>query len=71
MVAQEQYDLVMRREMLDDPRIITLISLIKSPEFKAHLDRSGAYCTNQTGRVRSISSDNLEIPPVCTTQKIS
>ena len=66
-VAEEQYELVMRREMLDDPRIVTLISLVKSPEFRAHLDRSGAYCTTQTGRIRSLSSDNIEIriPPAC------
>ncbi|HNX17029.1 MAG TPA: molybdopterin biosynthesis protein [Methanoregula sp.] len=66
-VAQEQYELVMRREMLNDPRIITLISLVKSPEFKAHLDRSGAYCTSQTGRIRSLSRENIEIdiPSAC------
>jgi putative molybdopterin biosynthesis protein len=66
-VAEEQYELVMRREMLNDPRIVTLISLVKSPEFRAHLDRSGAYCTTQTGRIRGISSDNIEIriPPAC------
>lgn len=60
-VAQEQYELVMRREMLSDPRIVTLISLIKSPGFKAHLDRSGAYCTTKTGHIRSVSSDTIEI----------
>ena len=72
-VAQEQYELVMRREMLDDPRIVTLISLVKSPEFKAHLDRSGAYSTLQTGRIRSMSSDNIEIeiPTDCNPLKIS
>ena len=48
-VAEEQYELVMRREMLDDPRIVTLISLIKSPEFRAHLDRSGAYLPLRPG----------------------
>jgi putative molybdopterin biosynthesis protein len=72
-VAHEQYELVMRREMLDDPRIVTLISLIKSPEFKVHLDRSGAYCTTQTGRIRSLSSENIEIeiPPTSNSLKIS
>ncbi|MGD0534297.1 MAG: molybdopterin biosynthesis protein [Methanoregula sp.] len=72
-VAQEQYELVMQREMLDDPRIVTLISLIKSPEFKAHLDQTGAYCTTQTGRIRSMSSDNIEIeiPLASNSLKIS
>lgn len=58
---REQYELVMHREMLSDPRILTLISLIKSPEFKALLKRSGTYDTNRTGRIRSLSSDNIEI----------
>lgn len=72
-VAQEQYELVMRREMLEDPRIVTLISLVKSPEFKAHLDRSGVYTTTQTGRIRSMSSANIEIeiPTICNPLKIS
>jgi putative molybdopterin biosynthesis protein len=72
-ITNEQYELVMRREMLDDPRIVTLISLIKSPEFKTHLDRSGAYCTTQTGRIRSMSSENIEIelPKACNPLKIS
>jgi putative molybdopterin biosynthesis protein len=61
-VANEQYELVMRREMLGDPRIITLISLVKNPAFKIHLDRSGAYSTALTGRIRSLSSENIEIP---------
>jgi len=60
-VSQEHYELVMRREMLADPRMITLISLIKSPDFRAHLDRSGAYDTTLTGRIRSASSENIEI----------
>lgn len=60
-LEREQYELVMHRTMLDDPRIITLISLIKSPEFKAHLERSGTCDTSRTGRIRSLSSDNIEI----------
>ena len=61
-LAEEQYELVMRREMLTDPRIVTLISLIQGREFRAQLDRTGAYRTALTGRVRSLSSDPIEIP---------
>ena len=61
-VAQEQYELVMRKEMLEDPRIITLISLIKSPAFKSHLNCTGFYSTTLTGRIRSLSSENIEMP---------
>lgn len=60
-LENEQYELVMHKKMLDDPRIITLISLIKSPEFRAHLERSGTYDTRQTGRIRSLASDNIEV----------
>ncbi|MGB9248009.1 MAG: molybdopterin biosynthesis protein [Methanoregula sp.] len=59
-VAQEQYELVMRREMLSDPRIVTLIELVQSPAFKVHLDWSGAYSTALTGRIRNLSSDTIE-----------
>ena len=62
-VTAEQYELVMRREMLDDPRIVTLISLVKSPAFKMDLDRNGFYNTSLTGRIRSLSCENIEIPP--------
>ncbi|HVP96128.1 molybdopterin biosynthesis protein [Methanoregula sp.] len=60
-IAEELYELVMRREMLSDPRIATLVSLVRSPEFKAHLDRTGAYRTTQTGMLRSLSSGTIEI----------
>ncbi len=63
-VAEEQYELVMRREMLDDPRIVTLISLVKSLAFKIHLDSTGFYNTSLTGIIRNLSSENIEIPPV-------
>lgn len=60
-VAKEHYELVMRREMLADPRMITLISLIKSPAFAAHLERSGAYDTGLTGQIRDASSETIEL----------
>ena len=61
-VAQEQYELVMRREMLADPRILNLITLVKSPAFRSRLESAGAYQTTLTGRVRSLSCENIEIP---------
>jgi len=63
-VSQEHYELVMRRTMLADPRIVTLISLVKSPEFKTHLDRSGAYDTSLTGQIRGISPGSGNTVPV-------
>jgi putative molybdopterin biosynthesis protein len=63
-VAQEQYELVMRRDMLSDPRIITLLGLIQSPAFRARLDQTGAYGTSLTGRVRNLSSDAIDISTI-------
>jgi putative molybdopterin biosynthesis protein len=60
-VAQEQYELVIRREMLSDPKMVTLVALVQSPAFKANLDRTGAYGTALTGRVRSLLSDSIDI----------
>jgi len=60
-VAKEQYELVMRRETLSDPRIATLVALVRSPEFRAHLDRTGAYRTTETGMLRNLASKPIEI----------
>ena len=52
-VAEERYELAIRREHADDPRIKALIDAIRSPEFKAILNRLGGYDTRETGRIRS------------------
>ena len=51
-VAQERYDLAIRREHADVPRIKALIDAIRSPEFKAILKSLGGYDTAETGMVR-------------------
>jgi hypothetical protein len=45
--------------MLNDPRICTLISLIKSPSYKTILEKTGGYDSSQTGIIRSLSENNL------------
>ena len=52
-VADERYELAIRREHADDPRIKALIDAIRSPEFKAILNRLGGYDTRETGKIRS------------------
>jgi putative molybdopterin biosynthesis protein len=56
-VAFEDYELAIRREMLADPRMVTLISLIKSPEYREVLASMGGYDTAGTGTIRSLASD--------------
>jgi putative molybdopterin biosynthesis protein len=48
-VAQERYELAIRREYLDDPRLVVLVEAIRSREFKAVLGRLGGYDTTETG----------------------
>jgi putative molybdopterin biosynthesis protein len=57
-IANEDYELAMKREMLNDPRICTLISLIKSPPYKTILEKTGGYNSSQTGMIRSLSENN-------------
>jgi putative molybdopterin biosynthesis protein len=53
LVAQERYELAIRREHADDPRIQALVNAIRSPEFKAVLNHLGGYDTEETGILRS------------------
>jgi putative molybdopterin biosynthesis protein len=57
-IANEDYELAVKREMLNDPRIYTLISLIKSPAYKTMLEKTGGYDSSQTGIIRSLSENN-------------
>ncbi|HII99306.1 MAG TPA: molybdopterin biosynthesis protein [Methanoregula sp.] len=53
-VASEDYELVVQKEMLNDPRISTLVSLIKSPRFYAILQKKGGYDLTLTGTIREL-----------------
>jgi len=53
-VSRERYELAIRREHADDPRIRALIRAIRSDAFKAILGRLGGYETTETGSVRTV-----------------
>jgi putative molybdopterin biosynthesis protein len=55
-LAHEDYELVVRQEMLADPRIGTLVSLIRSPEFRAILAKTGGYNLGLTGAIRRLDA---------------
>jgi putative molybdopterin biosynthesis protein len=55
-VAHEDYELVVRREMVYDPRISTLVSLVTSPRFQAILQKKGGYDLTLTGIIRRLDS---------------
>lgn len=61
-VAHEDYELVVRREMLYDPRISTLVSLVTSPRFRAILQKKGGYDLNLTGSIRELNSERILSP---------
>jgi putative molybdopterin biosynthesis protein len=48
-VASERYEIAIRSEYLDDPRVVALCDTIISPDFKEILHRLGGYDTRETG----------------------
>jgi putative molybdopterin biosynthesis protein len=54
-VSHEDYEIVLQREMLSDPRIGTLIGVILSPAYRTLLESIGGYNTARTGTIRCLS----------------
>jgi len=54
-VATERYELAIRKEHAEDPRIKRLIAAIQSQEFKDILRSLGGYDTKETGFIRTVS----------------
>jgi putative molybdopterin biosynthesis protein len=48
-VATERYEIAIRREHLDDPRVAELCAAITSSAFRVIMDRLGGYDTRETG----------------------
>jgi putative molybdopterin biosynthesis protein len=53
-VAQERYELAVRREHREDTRLRVLVGTIRSRKFKKILDSLGGYDTTETGTLRSV-----------------
>jgi len=54
-VASERYELAIRKEHSDDPRIMALLEAVRSAEFRQILECLGGYETGETGQVREVS----------------
>ena len=54
----EQYDLLMDRRTMADPRMETLVGFIRSAEFSHRLETLGGYSTEHTGRIVWEGSDD-------------
>jgi putative molybdopterin biosynthesis protein len=53
-VSQERYEIAIRHEHAEDPRVRALIDAIRSERFKEILDRLGGYDTTETGALRTV-----------------
>ncbi|MGD0079640.1 MAG: molybdopterin biosynthesis protein [Methanoregula sp.] len=57
-LAYENYELAVQQEMLEDPRICTIIGLIRSPSYQAVLKRIGGYDVSHAGIIRGMADDS-------------
>lgn len=53
-VAQERYEIAIRREHMEDPRIHAIVRAIRSPRFKEVLNNLGGYDDSITGVLRQV-----------------
>ena len=50
-VCNEEYDLLLRRDSLDEPLVQKFISVLRGDEFKARLERLGGYVLDRPGEL--------------------
>jgi putative molybdopterin biosynthesis protein len=53
-LAEEKYDLIIKAENLDDPRINKLIKLISENEIKSKIENLGGYNCQETGNIKKL-----------------
>lgn len=53
-LKKEKYDLIMKSNYLDDPRIEKILDIIKSNQFKKAVDDLGGYTTEDSGSIKII-----------------
>jgi putative molybdopterin biosynthesis protein len=51
-VARERYDLVIPTHMLEDERVVLLLDIIRSSEFKDQVLALGGYEVEETGKIQ-------------------
>ncbi len=57
-LVEERYDLVIPRKMLEDERVVNLLQVLKSPEFRSNMEALGGYDGRETGKVRFLPEDS-------------
>jgi putative molybdopterin biosynthesis protein len=50
-IEKEEYDLIVPAEFLDDPKIKTILEVIKTPQFKKRVEQMGGYDTSRSGEL--------------------
>ena len=50
-ITKERYDLIIPKENLSAPPIISLLEVIRSPKFKESISQMGGYDTRETGKI--------------------
>ena len=50
-ITKERYDLIIPKENLSAPPIISLLEVIRSPKFKESISQMGGYDTKETGKI--------------------
>lgn len=53
-LAEEKYDLIIKENRMDDPRINKLIELINQAEIKAKIEKLGGYNCQETGEITKL-----------------
>jgi len=51
-IAEERYDLALRKDFLELPRVQAVLELITTPEFRARVEALGGYDLRDVGRVQ-------------------
>ena len=63
-IATEPYELAVRADALDDPRIGSLIAAMREPELRAAIDALGGYDAARAGDVRIVEPAPGPMPAV-------
>ena len=54
-MQKERYDLIIKKETLEDEKYERIIEIIKSNQFKKEVEGLGGYDTKDTGKIMAIT----------------